>query len=50
MKWILLGKHFAKIQVSQTTYDKKGFSSWIGSNGNRTIQNNNRVSRTGFKV
>lgn len=46
----VIGKHFAKIQVSQTTYDKKGFSSWIGSNGNRTIQNNNRVSRTGFKV
>jgi len=46
----VMGKHFAKIQVSQTTYDKKGFSSWIGSNGNRTIQNNNRVSRTGFKI
>lgn len=46
----VMAKHFAKIQVSQTTYDKKGFSSWIGSNGNRTIQNNNRVSRTGFKV
>ena len=46
----VMGKHFAKIQVNQTNYDRKGFSSWLGSNGNRTIQNNNRVSRTGFKV
>lgn len=46
----VMGKHFAKIQVNQTNYDRKGFSSWLGSNGNRTIQNNNRVSRTGFRV
>lgn len=46
----VIGKHFAKIQVSQTTYDRNGFSSWIGANGNKTIQNNNRVSGTGFKV
>jgi len=46
----VMGKHFAKIQVSQTTYDRNGFSSWIGANGNKTIQNNNRVSGTGFKV
>jgi hypothetical protein len=46
----VMGKHFAKIQINQTTYDRKGFSSWIGSNGNRTKENANRVSRTGFKV
>lgn len=46
----VLGKHFAKIQTNNTTFDRNGFSSWIGSNGNKTIQNNNRVSRTGFKV
>lgn len=46
----VMAKHFAKIQVSQTTYDRNGFSNWIGANGNKTIQNNNRVSRVGFKV
>jgi len=46
----VMSKHFAKIQVNNTTFDKKGFSSWAESNGNRTKQNANRVSRTGFKV
>ena len=46
----IMSKHFAKIQTNNTTIDRNGFSSWIGSNGNKTIQNNNRVSRTGFKV
>lgn len=46
----VLGKHFAKIQTNNTTFDRNGFRSWSESNGNRTIQNNNRVSRTGFNV
>jgi len=46
----VMAKHFAKIQTNNTTIDRNGFSSWISSNGNKTIQNNNRVSRTGFDV
>jgi len=46
----VMGKHFAKIQTNNTVFDKKGFSSWAESNGNKTRQNANRVSRTGFKV
>jgi len=46
----VMGKHFAKIQTNNTTFDRKGFRSWSESNGNKTIQNNNRVSRTGFNV
>jgi len=46
----VMSKHFAKIQTNTTNIDKKGFSQWSERNGNRTIQNNNRVSRTGFKI
>jgi len=46
----VMAKHFSKIQVNNTTFDRSGFSSWAESNGNRTKQNANRVSRTGFKV
>jgi hypothetical protein len=46
----IMSKHFAKIQVNNTSFDRKGFRSWSESNGNKTIQNNNRVSRTGFRV
>jgi len=46
----VLGKHFAKIQTNHTSFDRNGFRTWSESNGNRTIQNNNRVSRTGFNV
>ena len=46
----IMSKHFAKIQTNTTTIDKRGFSQWTERNGNRTIQNNNRVSRTGFNV
>lgn len=46
----VMAKHFAKIQTNTTNIDRKGFSQWVGKNGNKTIQDNNRVSRTGFKV
>ena len=46
----IMGRHFAKIQTNTTNIDKRGFSQWSEKNGNRTIQNNNRVSRTGFNV
>lgn len=46
----IMGRHFAKIQTNTTNIDKRGFSQWSERNGNRTIQNNNRVSRTGFKI
>lgn len=46
----VIAKHFAKIQTNNTTFDRKGFRSWSEINGNKTIQNNNRVSRTGFNV
>ena len=46
----VMSKHFSKIQTNNTTFDKNGIRSWSEKNGNRTIQNNNRVSRTGFKI
>lgn len=46
----VMAKHFAKIQTNNTTIDRNGFSSWIDKNGNKTRNNNNRVSRVGFKV
>ena len=46
----VMSRHFAKIQTNTTNIDKRGFSQWSERNGNRTIQNNNRVSRTGFKI
>jgi hypothetical protein len=46
----VMAKHFKKIQVNNTTFDREGMRSWSESNGNKTIQSNNRVSRTGFKV
>jgi len=47
---MVMSKHFSRIQVNNTSFDKNGFSSWSERNGNRTKQNANRVSRTGFKV
>jgi hypothetical protein len=46
----VLGKHFSKIQTNVTNFDRNGFSSYSEKNGNRTINTNNRVERTGFKV
>ena len=46
----VMAKHFAKIQTNTTNIDRKEFSQWVGRNGNKTIQDNNRVSRTGFKI
>ena len=46
----IMSKHFSKIQTNHTSFDRNGFRSWSESNGNKTIQNNNRVSRTGFKI
>jgi len=47
---IVLSKHFGKIQTNTTIFDKNGIRTWSESNGNKTIQNANRVSRTGLKV
>jgi len=47
---MVMSKHFSRIQVNNTSFDKNGFSSWSERNGNRTKQNANRVSRTGFRV
>jgi hypothetical protein len=47
---IVLSKHFGKIQTNTTIIDKNGVRTWSESNGNKTIQNANRVSRTGLKV
>lgn len=47
---IIMSKHFSKIQTNNTVFDKNGIRQWSEKNGNRTIQNANRVSRTGFKV
>jgi hypothetical protein len=47
---IVLSKHFSKIQTNTTIFDKNGIRTWSESNGNKTIQNANRVSRTGLKV
>jgi len=47
---LILEKHFSKIQTNSTVIDKNGFAQWTEKRGNRTIQNANRVSRTGFKV
>lgn len=46
----IMSKHFSKIQTNVTTFDRNGMRSWTEKNGNRTIQNNNRVSGNGFKV
>jgi len=46
----IMEKHFSKIQTNSTVIDKNGFAQWTEKRGNRTIQNANRVSRTGFKV
>jgi len=46
----IMDKHFSKIQTNVTNFDRNGFSSYTERNGNRTINHNNRVSRTGFKV
>ncbi len=46
----IMEKHFANIQTSHISIDKSGFNEWNERNGNRTRRNENRVSRTGFKV
>lgn len=46
----IMEKHFANIQTSHISIDKNGFNEWNERNGNRTRRNENRVSRTGFKV
>jgi hypothetical protein len=46
----IMDKHFSKIETNVTNFDRNGFSSYTERNGNRTINHNNRVSRTGFKV
>jgi hypothetical protein len=47
---VVLSKHFGKIQTNHTSIDHNGIRSWSESNGNKTIRNNNRVSRTGYSV
>lgn len=46
----VMSKHFSKIQTNVTNIDKNGISSYISKNGNKTINHNARVSRTGFNV
>lgn len=46
----VLSKHFSNIQTNHTTFDRNGLRSWSEKNGNRTIQDSNRASRTGFKI
>jgi len=46
----VMAKHFSKIQTNVTNIDQNGFRTWSESNGNKTIRNNNRVSRTGYSV
>jgi len=46
----VMAKHFSKIQTNVTNIDQNGIRTWSESNGNKTIRNNNRVSRTGFSV
>jgi len=46
----IMEKHFANIQTSHISIDKSGFNEWNERNGNRTRRNENRVSRTGFRV
>jgi len=46
----VMAKHFSKIQTNVTNIDQNGIRTWSESNGNKTIRNNNRVSRTGYSV
>jgi hypothetical protein len=46
----VMSKHFSKIQVNNTTFDKNGIRSWSDKNGNKTINSNARGSGTGFKI
>lgn len=46
----IMSKHFANIQTNVTNIDEKGFRNWNERNGNKTIRNEVRASRTGFKV
>jgi hypothetical protein len=46
----VIGKHFSKIQVNNTTFDANGMRTWSENNGNRTIRDAKRVSRTGYTV
>lgn len=46
----IMSKHFANIQTNVTNIDEKGFRNWSERNGNKTIRNEVRASRTGFKV
>jgi hypothetical protein len=32
----VIGKHFSKIQVNNTTFDANGMRTWSENNGNRT--------------
>jgi hypothetical protein len=45
----VIGKHFSKIQVNNTTFDANGMRTW-SEYGNRTIRDAKRVSRTGYTV
>jgi hypothetical protein len=45
----VIGKHFSKIQVNNTTFDANGMRTWSENNGNRT-RDAKRVSRTGYTV
>ncbi len=47
---VIMAKHFSKIQVNNTTFDKNGIRSWSERNGNKTINSNARGAGTGFKV
>lgn len=46
----IMSKHFSKIQVNNTSFDKRGIRQWSERNGNKTINNNARGSGRGFNV
>ena len=46
----VLGKHFGNITTNTTIFDENGMRTWSERNGNKTIQTNNRVTRTGIRV
>ncbi len=47
---LVMSKHFSKIQVNNTTFDKNGIRSWSERNGNKTINSNARGEGRGFLV
>jgi len=46
----ILGKHFSNIKTHNTTFDKRGFHSYVQNGNSRTILTSNRVSGSGISV